>query len=366
MPEIRVKKLRKEFKDIVAVRDVTVSFPANTLTCLLGPSGCGKTTFLRMIAGLEEPTNGEIYFGNECVNDISTRKRNISMIFQYPVIYRGLNVYRNIDLPLKRDNLSEKERRKRIEEVLEIMGLQDSIYNDVSQLDNSSRQKVAVARVMARKSPIILLDEPLTNVDIDTKDQIKKAIKDMTRKLKQTIIYVTHDQTEAMTLADKIALMNEGMIIQHDEPRDLYNYPDNMIGGWFLGNPGMNFFEVDIENNYNFRQFKCAIFEKPVHISGIENEHHITIGIRPENVKVLDKKTEMSVQCEVIRKSIVTGGQYLLVIKLGEIVFKAKVRHEPGSTIQDRVWVEFPLDSINVFGQNGNKLNTKIVVNSEG
>ena len=243
MAEIRLENLRKEFKDTLAVQDVTITFPSSAVTCLLGPSGCGKTTMMRMIAGLEEPTSGDVYFDQERVTQVVTRKRRIGMVFQYPVVYAGITVRQNIELPLLHERVSEAERRQRVEEVVEILRLGEVIDVNVNRLDMAARQKVAVAREIARQPRFILFDEPITNVDVETKIQIRRALKVLTRQRKQTIIYVTHDQTDAMTLADQIVLMNQGRIIQCDAPRTLYDHPAEVFGGWFLGNPGMNFFE---------------------------------------------------------------------------------------------------------------------------
>jgi ABC-type sugar transport system ATPase subunit len=359
MPDIRTEDLRKEFKDIVAVRDISITFSSSSVTCLLGPSGCGKTTLLRIIAGLEKPTRGHIFFGNEKVTHLPPEKRNIGMVFQYPVVYRGLNVYRNIDLPLMEEGLSEVERRKRVDEVVEILGLTDSLDKDIDQLDNSTRQKVAVARAVARKPQIILFDEPLTNVDVDTKVQLKEALKHLTKQLKQTILYVTHDQTEAMTLADQIALMKEGIIVQRDEPRLLYSNPADMFGGWFLGNPGMNFVQVDVEPGPP-SVLQSPLFQKPVHFSPPCEERRVTIGIRPENIKISSERTPQASQGNVISKSIVVGGQFLAVIDVAGISLKTKVRPNVGRNLERKVWVQLPLDQITTFKEDGSKLGSKL------
>ncbi len=359
MSEIRLVNLRKEFKDVIAVRDVTITFPTSSVTGLLGPSGCGKTTMMRMIAGLETPTTGDVYFDDERVTDLPPRKRNIGMVFQYPVVYKGTSVYRNIELPLLEEKLSSAERKKRVENVVEILGLQDSVNKDTSQLDMGTRQKVAVARTVARQPRIILLDEPITNVDAEAKIQLKRALKELTRQHNQTIIYVTHDQTEAMTLADQIALMNDGEIVQRDEPRKLYNYPNDVFGGWFLGNPGMNFFEHDVEAEDSSLRLVSPLFPSPFQISGVsatsEEIRRVTIGIRPEKVQIAREQTPMSVRGQIVRKFVVVGGQYLLTIKVGDCLLKVKVDPMLGQQIQDEVWIECPLDWITVFRPDGHR-----------
>lgn len=359
MSEIRIEKLRKEYGSTVAVRDVTITFPSGSVTCLLGPSGCGKTTLLRMIAGLEDPTSGEIYFGDQKVTDQAPSKRNIGMVFQYPVVYRGISVYQNIELPLLQENLSEQERRKRIMDVVETLGLQDSINKDITKLDNGTRQKVAVARTVARQPQIILFDEPITNVDIASKDQLKQALKDLTRVLRQTIVYVTHDQTEAMTLADQIALMKDGVVVQQDSPRSLYNRPNDVFGGWFLGNPGMDFFDVIVVPTGGSSQVDTGLFSKSLIIDGLKNSTSVKLGIRPELINVKNEKTDAMISGKILRKSIVVGGQYLLVMQAGSHIFKAKVDPESGFELKENVWFELPLKDVSVFDENGHRLEVK-------
>ncbi|MEL7234542.1 MAG: ABC transporter ATP-binding protein, partial [Chloroflexota bacterium] len=247
--EIRLEKLRREFGPTIAVDDITVTFPSASVTCLLGPSGCGKTTLMRMIAGLQEPTSGEIYFGDQNVTDLTPSQRNIGMVFQYPVVYRGMTLFGSVELPLKQERINSKERKKRVTETLESLNLMDVAYERVAELDNATRQKAAVARAVARQPQIILFDEPITNVDVSAKVQLKRALKGLVKQHAQTIIYVTHDQTEAMTLADEIALMQSGKIIQRGRPRDIYNVPNSRFGGWFLGNPGMNFVDYMVNRD---------------------------------------------------------------------------------------------------------------------
>ncbi|HYO29465.1 MAG TPA: ABC transporter ATP-binding protein, partial [Thermomicrobiales bacterium] len=268
MADIRVERLRKVFGPVVALDDVDFSFPDSSVTCLLGPSGCGKTTLMRIIAGLEAPTSGDVFFGERRVTGLPPRKREIGMVFQYPVVYKGINVRENIELPLKSEKLSAADRRRRVDEVIEVLGLAAAADKDVSRLDNGTRQKVAVAREVARQPRIILFDEPITNVDATAKLQLKRAFKELTRRLSQTIVYVTHDQTEAMTLADQIALMRDGRIVQCDAPRTLYNRPADRFAGWFLGNPGMAFFDAELHGSGAFLTLVSPLFPTPLAVEG--------------------------------------------------------------------------------------------------
>lgn len=178
---------------------------------------------MRMIAGLEAPTSGRVFFGDRDVTNFTTRARNLGMVFQYPVVYRGTSIRQNVAMPLEHEVMSKAQRTERVDEVLSLLGLDPIADRNVGQLDNATRQKVAVARAIARRAPVVLFDEPVTNVDIGAKLQLKRVLKELFTRLDQTVIYVTHDQTEAMTLADKIALMKDGRIEQLASPRELYS-----------------------------------------------------------------------------------------------------------------------------------------------
>lgn len=353
MLDIRVENLRKEFGSVVAVDDLTITFPAGSTTCLLGPSGCGKTTLMRMIAGLETPTRGEVYFGDRCVTKLSTRARNIGMVFQYPVVYRGSNVRENIELPLRAEKLSKAEIDRRIDEVVELLEMRHAVDASIEELDNGTRQKVAVARAVARRPQIILFDEPITNVDISSKLQLKRALKELVTRLKQTILYVTHDQTEAMTLADQIALMKDGRIVQYAPPRELYDRPNDVFGGWFLGNPGMNF----IENFVNGSQqgaFTSPLFARPLRLDG-RAAGPLTLGVRPEHVRVYPAPRSDAVPARVLSRAIVVGGQQLVALQVADFVLKAKVAADVGRTLTQEAWVHVPLERVTLFGADGHK-----------
>ena len=365
MAEIRVQGLRKEFGALVALDDVSFSFPESRVTCLLGPSGCGKTTLMRIIAGLERATRGDVYFGGQRVTHLPPRKRNIGMVFQYPVVYRGISVAENIELPLKSEKLSKAGRTARVAEVVEILGLGDHVAKDITQLDNGTRQKVAVARAVARQPRIILFDEPITNVDANAKLQLKRAFKELTRRLEQTIIYVTHDQTEAMTLADQIALMQDGRIVQCDAPRELYNHPSDVFGGWFLGNPGMVFVDGTLSANGSGTVVTAPLFPAPVPTAGGASDEPataVTVGIRPEHIRVATGDAPGAVAADLLRKSITVGRQYLLSLRVGDVAFKAKVTPQVGESLPARgaVWVTLPPERVTLFAPNGNRVDATL------
>jgi len=362
MPEVRLVALHKEYPGVIAVKNVSITFTTATVTCLLGPSGCGKTTMMRIIAGLETPTAGDVFFDDDRITELPTRKRRIGMVFQYPVVYRGISVYRNIELPLLEEKLSASERKKRIQQVIDILGLADSVDKEISQLDGGTRQKVAIARTVARQPAVILFDEPITSVDAEAKVQLKRSLKELTRQLRQTIIYVTHDQTEAMTLADQIALMKAGEIVQLDAPRTLYTLPNDVFGGWFLGNPGMNFFEYRVAALVGGLVLKSPLFPRDLKISGLNGQDRITVGIRPEHVRLGRKPSDLAVAGNVRRKFIVVGGHYLVSVALGDKIIKVKVDPVLGRQIENEVWVECPLDWITLFRPDGRRLKATLSV----
>ena len=321
--------------------DITTVFAEGTVTCLLGPSGCGKTTLMRMIAGLETPTSGSIRFGEREVTHLPPGKRDVAMVFQYPVMYRTLSVIENIELPLRRDRaLSAVEVRSRADEVLEVLQLSSERNRHIGDLDVGTRQKVAVGRAIARRCDVILFDEPTTNVEVHAKLALIRAFKEFRARLRQTAIYVTHDQTEAMTLADQIALMQSGRISQCAPPHLMYDRPESRFGGWFLGNPGMNFLSP------RSRVGSSLWFDVLPGALAVPADAHgeLSLGIRPEHVDVLPEPTEDTVPARITRSSITVGGQHLLSLAVGETRLKAKIAPgappEDGSTVFIRCRLE--------------------------
>ena len=330
-----------------------MTFPEGSVTCLLGPSGCGKTTLMRMVAGLETPSAGRVWFGARDVTRLPPRRRDVGMVFQYPVMYRPLSVQENIALALRSEGkLSAAQRRDRLEEVLGVLALTACRDQHIGELDSGTRQKVAVGRAIARSCDVILFDEPTTNVEVNAKLQLIRAFKQFRQRFRQTIIYVTHDQTEAMTLADQIALMQDGRISQCTAPRTLYEQPDTEFGGWFLGSPGMNFVPPSGERagGLVFDVLPAPIAAPDGGSSGLR------LGIRPEYVRVLPAGSRGgAVRARVLRRSITIGGQWLLSLAVGETRLKAKLPADQVHRIADEVAIECPLEHA-VFFRAGARL----------
>ncbi len=353
MAEIVVDRITKTFGAFMAVQDLDIRFADGEVACLLGPSGCGKTTLMRMIAGLERPTSGRILFGNRDVTTLSTSARNVGMVFQYPVMYPTLSVAENIALPLKRDRaVSAAERERRVTEMLDVLDMRQSRDSFIDELDAGNRQKVAVGRAIARGSAIVLFDEPTTNVEVNAKLQLIRAIKTVIQRTRQTMVYVTHDQTEAMTLADRIALMYGGKIIQYDRPQQLYNNPLTEFGGWFMGNPGMNFLPASIVRG----QVTSAILAEPLSIpQSIPEGVSITLGIRPEWIDMVGRPRPGTVPGILTSQTIGIAGRYLTKVSFGDIAVKVKTDGRPPAALGQTVHVAAQSGKILLYA-NGTRL----------
>ena len=347
MADVSVKGITKNFGSFTAVRDLDMTFTTGKVTCLLGPSGCGKTTLMRMIAGLEQPTKGRILFGTRDVTDLSPHDRNVGMVFQYPVMYQTLSVRENIAEPLLRDKrISKQECQNRVAEMLDILDMQDLGDAFIGELDAGRRQKVAVGRAVARHSEIVLFDEPTTSVEINAKLQLIRAFKNITQRLHQTIIYVTHDQTEAMTLADHIALMKDGQIVQYDQPRQLYDSPTTVFGGSFLGNPGMNFVTAVARED----GLHASILAKPMPIPGKGSSNSgLSIGVRPEHINIHTEPVPGSVIGMLQDHSIGVAGRCLMRIKVGDDLVVAKTDLKARPTSGENVHLHIDSDAIFLF-----------------
>jgi ABC-type sugar transport system ATPase subunit len=363
MVKVQLNEVTKTFGSFHAVKDVSLQFPEHTTTCLLGPSGCGKTTLLRMIAGLETPTSGSIKIAGQDVTEWPARRRDIAMVFQYPVIYRGLSVFENIALPLQELKLSKAELKRRVEDAIALLGLERSLNTDPERFDNGTRQRVSFARAVARQSSIILFDEPITNVDPESRFRLKQDLKKLTERLRQTIVYVTHDQNEAMTLADQIVLLKDGEVLQQDAPRHVYDHPKQRFGGWFLGSPGMSFLEHSFDPAEGGR-LQSDLFPFPIRISDLDavgEKTNLRIGIRPERLRVSPMPTPDAAKGSVKRKFRGVAGQYLVAIQLTKHLIWAKVANEVGKRLGENVWVKCELDAVTIFDDREQALSCRLV-----
>ena len=298
MAQVELKNLSKKYGKVTAVQNMDLIIPHNQFLVLVGPSGCGKSTTLRMIAGLEEITGGEIFINDERVNDKDPKDRNVSMVFQNYALYPHMSVEENLGFSLKIAKVKSEEIEKRVNEAVNILGLEDLRSRKPSQLSGGQRQRVAMGRAIVRRPDAFLFDEPLSNLDAKLRTQMRTEIKKLHQKLKTTIIYVTHDQVEAMTLADRIIIMKDGYIEQIGSPIEVFSKPANVFVATFIGSPPMNIFSAEIINSNNNIKIKlddnlyfdCTEDQK----NKLQNKKNIFLGIRAEDIMPVDNNTNSS------------------------------------------------------------------------
>ena len=249
MAEVALRNVVKRFDDVDAVRDISLNIPDNEFVVLVGPSGCGKSTTLRMIAGLEEATAGDILIGGQVVNDVPPKDRDIAMVFQNYALYPHMTVFENMSFGLRLRRIPKAEIRARVEQAAKILDITDLLGRRPKQLSGGQRQRVAMGRAIVRNPKVFLFDEPLSNLDAKLRVQMRTEIKRVHQQVKTTTIYVTHDQVEAMTLADRVVVMNNGSIEQVGPPHDLYHMPKTKFVAGFIGSPAMNFVPARLEQN---------------------------------------------------------------------------------------------------------------------
>jgi len=290
MANVVLKEVVKKFGDFVAVQNMNLSIAEGEFTVFVGPSGCGKSTTLRMVAGLESVTGGEIYIKDRLVNRVHPKDRNIAMVFQSYALYPHMNVYDNIGFGLKMRKNPKEEINKRVNEAAEILGIQSLLDRKPRQLSGGQRQRVALGRAIVRKPDVFLFDEPLSNLDAKLRVQMRIELKKLHEQLRTTVIYVTHDQVEAMTMGDRIVVMKDGFVQQVGSPLDLYYKPANMFVGGFIGSPSMNFLPCRIvqENSEFYVQtsgFRVPLTQEMADHLGKTLETEFVLGIRPEDMR---------------------------------------------------------------------------------
>ena len=298
MAQVELKNLSKKYGNVTAVQNMDLIIPHNQFLVLVGPSGCGKSTTLRMIAGLEEITGGEILINDEMVNDKDPKDRNVSMVFQNYALYPHMSVEENLGFSLKIAKVKSEEIEKRVNDAVNILGLEDLRSRKPSQLSGGQRQRVAMGRAIVRRPDAFLFDEPLSNLDAKLRTQMRTEIKKLHQKLKTTIIYVTHDQVEAMTLADRIIIMKDGYIEQIGSPIEVFSKPANVFVATFIGSPPMNIFSAEIINSNNNIKIKlddnfyfdCTEDQK----NKLQNKKNIFLGIRAEDIMPVDNNINTS------------------------------------------------------------------------
>lgn len=307
MTAITIENINKTYgNDVKAVRNLNLQIEQGDFFVLVGPSGCGKSTILRMIAGLEDITSGDIKFGEKVVNDLAPKNRNIGMVFQNYALYPHMTVSENIAFPMKIKKVKKNDIANKVNEVAKMTGLDELLKRKPKELSGGQRQRVALARAIAKEPEVFLFDEPLSNLDAKLRVQMRNEIISLHKKLGVTSIYVTHDQVEAMTMGTKIAVLNDGELQQVDTPENLYRKPENLFVAKFIGSPQINIFEGDVTGEIFHEQNNGLKFTIPAN-----NSDKTKLCIRPESFKIISEPKEQSISVKV--KNIeYLGNEYLI------------------------------------------------------
>ena len=349
MASVTLKGITKRWNEFVAVKDLSLLIEDQEFLVLLGPSGCGKTTTMRMIAGLEEPSRGEVFIGDRKVNDDLPKDRDVAMVFQNYGLYPHLSVYENIRYPLKVRKVPKFLHSEKVRQAAEKVQLDHLIERKPRELSGGQRQRVALARAIVRTPTVFLMDEPLSNLDAKLRVTMRAELKHLQHELKITTVYVTHDQIEAMTLADRVAVMDHGIISQLGPPEEIYNDPANLFVAGFIGSPPMNLMKGKLyENNFQHPNFSIPIN----HQANLEDA---TLGIRPEDL----------ILCEapkgVLRGTVyaheLTGESTLTTINIGPDRLTVRGPKEFKINIDEAVGVQFEASKCFLFSnQTGERI----------
>ena len=338
---IKFQNVTKTFGDTLVVDDLNLEIENGEFIVLLGPSGCGKTTTLRMLAGLESVTSGDIYVDDERINDVQTQHRDLAMVFQSYALYPHMTIADNIAYPLRVRKLDKQERTKRVGEVARMLEIEPLLDRKPRQLSGGERQRVALARAIVREPRAYLMDEPLSNLDARLRVQMRGELKRLQHQLGTTTIYVTHDQAEAMTLATRVAVMKRGRLQQFDTPLNIYNHPANRFVAEFVGSPSMNFVDGKIENGV----FVSESIQIP---SPRPNTDQITIGIRPEHIRV-DTEPQNGALPATVYVTELMGNETFVFLSVGNNRLIARAPADFRADVESPVWLRIDADKAHYF-----------------
>ena len=342
MSNVSIRQIHKHYADFHAVKGVSLEIKDKEFVVLVGPSGCGKTTTLRMVAGLESITEGDILIGNTIVNNLPPMDRDIAMVFQNYALYPHMSVFDNMAFGLKMRKFDKAEIKKRVDNAADILGITDHLARKPRMLSGGQRQRVALGRAIVRNPQVFLFDEPLSNLDAKLRVQMRVEIKKLHQRLSTTSIYVTHDQVEAMTLGDRVVVMKDGLIQQVGEPLDLYNTPANRYVAGFIGSPAMNFANVTIksDNGAVWAENPAMRIRVPEQLAARLASHAgkpATLGIRPEDLLIANGSAPDLTFNAGVEVAEQLGSEILLDLKVGDGAMVASVeptvRVKPGESI---------------------------------
>ena len=357
--KIEIHNMNLHYGDFHALHDINLDIKENEITAFIGPSGCGKSTTLRMIAGLEEISDGEMYIGDRKVNDVAPKDRDIAMVFQNYALYPHMTVYKNMAFALKLRKTPKDEIDRKVHEAAKVLDIEHLLNRKPKQLSGGQRQRVALGRAMVRDPAVFLLDEPLSNLDAKLRTQMRTEIIKLHQKLDTTFVYVTHDQTEAMTMGDRIVVMKDGLIQQVDTPQNLYDYPCNIFVAGFIGSPQMNFLDGTLKKTGD--QFTVDLAGSDIPLPKEKTADGkldayvgktLKVGIRPEDIKddeeFLEKHPNSHISAEVEVSELMGAEIYLYLTYQGQNLM-ARVAPTSKSRRGDKIVVAMDTNKIHLF-----------------
>ncbi len=351
MAEIKLRNVVKRFGEtVIAVDDLSLDIEDGEFLVLLGPSGCGKTTTLRMIAGLENQTSGDIFIGERNVNELRAGDRDIAFVFQFYALYPHLTVYDNISFPLRAQNLPPAEVRQRVENVAERLRIKHILNKRPSRLPGGEQQRVALGRAMVREPQVFLMDEPLTNLDASLRSDMRVELKHLQQELATTMVYVTHDQVEAMSMSHRIAVLNLGLLQQVGSPLTIYRHPQTLFVATFIGSPPMNIIECTVENGDLAGVHGAFRYHLPDAIRAVmTNGSGVYFGIRSEDITLItDLSGESDLQGEIVTREPL-GDETIYRVEIGKYYVSVKTPPKVMLSAGERVALKFNSHRIHLF-----------------
>lgn len=343
MAGLTLKNIKKKYDQNVIIDGVDLEIKDKEFLVLVGASGCGKSTILRMIAGLEDITSGEIFIGDKKVNKIAPKDRDIAFVFQSYALYPHMTVYENIAFGLKMRKTNPEEIERKVKEAAEVLDLTELLDRKPKQLSGGQRQRVALGRAIVREPKVFLMDEPLSNLDAKLRVQMRSEIKKLHQKLKTTFVYVTHDQTEALTMGDRIVVLDKGVIQQIDTPDNIYQNPSNTFVAGFVGSPQMNFIKAKVHDGVaKVEEISIPFNEEQK--AAIGDRKEIIIGVRPENMTSADGEVKLAVKVDM---SEMLGSEKIVYFYIGKI--KCSVKLPPNFAVDDTLILKINVNNLFLF-----------------
>ena len=358
LAKVLLKNVTKRFGNVVAINKLSLEAKNKEFLVLLGPSGCGKTTALRCIAGLETPEEGDIYIGDRLVNDLDPKERDVAMVFQSYALYPHMTVFNNLAFPLENMKVPKNEIDRKVRQVAKLLEIETLLDRKPKQLSGGQQQRVALGRAIVREPKVFLMDEPLSNLDAKLRVYMRAELKKLQEKLGVTTIYVTHDQVEAMTMGDKIAILKDGFLQQFDPPSKVYSHPSNVFVAGFVGSPPTNFFDCVLTEDsvLDAKEFKYPLPKDVAEAAKTATSEEIILGIRPQDIRVYkDAKVKDGCCWANLYTTEPLGDVMILDLKVGDYLVKVVVSPDFKVEKVDKLWIKFPVDKIYLFDKKTGK-----------